>query len=119
MIYFIGDKPSKHNIDPKVAFVGTQSYKTLLNWIYRMNLNINDITLYNVDSFVNQLQQNKLELDEDDQVVALGKEAAIILNKHIIPHLKIPHPSGLNRKLNDTEFVNGFLKECKVYVLQK
>ena len=46
MIYFIGDKPSKNNIDTEVAFVGTRSYKTLLDWIYTMNLSINKVCLY-------------------------------------------------------------------------
>ena len=52
MIYFIGDKPSKKNIDKNVAFVGTRSYKTLLDWIYRMNLNINKICLFNHKGFI-------------------------------------------------------------------
>jgi len=120
MIYFIGDKPSKCNIDPQVAFVGTRSYKTLLDWIYKMNLSINQICLYNVDDFVKIVNHQKtLPIHEHDQIVALGKEASIALNKAIIPHLRIPHPSGLNRKLNDPQFVNKFLKECKHYVLQR
>ena len=120
MIYFIGDKPSKCNIDPQVAFVGTRSYKTLLDWIYRMNLSINQICLYNVDEFTRLVNHRQtLLIHEYDQVVALGKEASIALDKAIIPHLRIPHPSGLNRKLNDPQFVNRFLKECKSYVLQR
>ena len=117
MIYFIGDKPSKNNIDTEVAFVGTRSYKTLLDWIYRMNLSINKVCLYNADDFVRLTDNNKIiTIHEHDQVVALGREASRALDKAIIPHLKIPHPSGLNRKLNDPQFVNKFLKECKDYV---
>ena len=120
MIYFIGDKPSKCNIDPKAAYIGTRSYKTLLDWIYRMNLSINSICLYNVDDFLRLTGDDKIiSIHEHDQIVALGKEASIALNKAIIPHLRIPHPSGLNRKLNDPQFVNKFLKECKHYVLQR
>ena len=119
MIYFIGDKPSKCNIDPRIAFVGTRSYKTLLDWIYRMNLSLNDIMLFNSDMFVKQLREKKIIINEEDQIVALGKEASILLNEEIIPHLRIPHPSGLNRSLNNPELVNKFLKECKTYVLQK
>ena len=52
MIYFIGDKPSKKNTDKNVAFVGTRSYKTLLDWIYRMNLSINSICLFNHARFI-------------------------------------------------------------------
>ena len=120
MIYFIGDKPSKCNIDPQVAFVGTRSYKTLLDWIYRMNLSINQICLYNVDEFTKLVNNHKtLPIHEHDQIVALGKEASIALDKAILPHLRIPHPSGLTGSLNDPQLVNKFLKECKAYVLQK
>ena len=116
MIYFIGDKPSKRNIDPRVAFVGTSSYKTLLNWIHQMNLSINDIMVYNSNAFVNEIQE---KITENDQIVALGREASTILTQHNIPHHHIPHPSGLNRKLNDNKKINKFLQECKEYVLQK
>ena len=119
MIYFIGDKPSNCNIDPRIAFVGTNSYKTLLNWIHRMNLSINDIMLFNSDMFVKQINEKKVVINEEDQIVALGKEASIFLDNEIIPHLRIPHPSGLNRSLNDPQLVNKFLKECKAYVLQR
>jgi len=116
MIYFIGDKPSKCNVDPRIAFVGTNSYKILLEWIHRMNLSINNIELYNATTFVDEIQDR---IEEDDQIIALGVAASELLLEHNIPHLKIPHPSGLNRSLNDARFVNKFLKECKTYVLQK
>ena len=116
MIYFIGDKPSKCNVDPRIAFVGTNSYKTLLIWIHRMNLSINDIMIFNSNAFVNDIQE---KITENDQIIALGKESSKILTQHNIPHLEIPHPSGLNRKLNDVKKVDRFLKECKEYVLRK
>ena len=120
VIYFIGDKPSKCNIDPQVAFVGTRSYKTLLEWIHRMNLSINNICLFNADDFIRKVNKDEtLIIHEHDQIVALGREASNALDKAILPHLRIPHPSGLNRKLNDPREVNRFLKECKEYVLQR
>ena len=120
MIYFIGDKPSKCNINTEVAFVGTRSYKTLLEWIHRMNLSINNICLFNADDFIRKVNKEEiLTIHEHDQIVALGREASIALDKAVLPHLRIPHPSGLNRKLNDPREVNRFLKECKEYVLQR
>ena len=120
MIYFIGDKPSKCNINPEVAFVGTRSYKTLLEWIHRMNLSINSIWLFNADDFIRKVNVEEIiTINEHDQIVALGREASNALDKAILPHLRIPHPSGLNRKLNDPREVNRFLKECKDYVLQR
>ncbi len=113
MIYFVGDKPSKRNKDPQVAFVGTGSYKTLLEWFYRMNLSINDIMLYNSNAFIEDIQD---KVNPDDFVVALGNEASKILIQHNVPHHKIPHPSGLNRMLNNNKQVKEFLKGCKGYV---
>jgi len=81
-----------------------------------MELSINDIMIYNSQAFVNDIQT---KITENDQIVALGREASTILTQHTIPHLHIPHPSGLNRKLNDVKRVNKFLQECKEYVLQK
>ena len=113
MIYFIGDKPSKKNIDKNVAFVGTRSYKTLLDWIYRMNLNINKICLFNHKGFINTRLKH---INEHDAIVALGNVASEALSKENVPHIKIPHPSGLNRVLNDKKMVDKFLKHCKDYI---
>ena len=113
MIYFIGDKPSKKNIDKNVAFVGTRSYKTLLDWIYRMNLNINKICLFNHKGFINTRLKH---INEHDAIVALGNVASEALSKENVPHIKIPHPSGLNRVLNDKKTVDRFLRHCKDYI---
>ena len=113
MIYFIGDKPSKKNVDRNVAFVGTRSYKTLLDWIYRMNLSINKICLFNHAGFINTTLKH---VNEHDAIIALGNEASTALTKAHVPHLKIPHPSGLNRVLNDKKTVDKFLKHCKDYI---
>jgi len=43
MIIFVGDKPSAKNLDPEIPFVGTQSYKKLLEWIWEMDINISDV----------------------------------------------------------------------------
>ena len=97
MIYFIGDKPSKKNTDKNVAFVGTRSYKTLLDWIYRMNLSINSICLFNHARFIET--NNDRTWSSFDVVIALGNEASNALTKE-------------NIKKN----VDKFLKECKDYI---
>ena len=114
MIYFIGDKPSKKNTDKNVAFVGTRSYKTLLDWIYRMNLSINSICLFNYERFIETDEQRTWS--SFDVVIALGNEASKALTKENIPHLKIPHPSGKNYLLYDKKTVDKFLKQCKDYI---
>ncbi len=116
MIYFIGDKPPKCNINPEVAFVGTSSYKILLEWIYKMNLSINNIKIYNINTFVNEIQD---KIEEDDQIIALGVDTSEILFNYNLPHFKLPHPHHLGRSLKDVRLINTFLKECKEYALQR
>ena len=128
MIVFVGDKPGKANLDPYIPFVGTKSYKTLLEWIYAMNVDINAVMVVNrsgvipypgnCDGDMILIKSPALETDlcKGDKVVALGNEAEQHLNRLGVKHFKLPHPSGLNRKLNDKKYVDQILKECKTYL---
>jgi hypothetical protein len=115
-IIFVGDKPSPKNIDPNIPFVGTQSYKTLLDWIWRMDLNISNIILCNKD----KLDDIVLNMDTYDyysvKIVSLGREAEKISEVYTDKHFNLPHPSGRNRKLNDKKYVSKILKECKEWI---
>ena len=51
-----------------------------------------------------------------DKVIALGNVASDSLKKLDIIHFKMPHPSGLNRQLNDKEFEKKKIKECYNYL---
>lgn len=122
MIVFVGDKPSDKNIDPNIPFVGTQSYKTLLNWIWEMDIDISQVRLCNKD-FINGTYE--------DWFIALGNEAEKALKAkkfYVWNHIKeaeeiiepqifkLPHPSGLNRKLNDKDYVTKILSDCKYWL---
>lgn len=50
------------------------------------------------------------------KVVALGNFAAEALEKAGIHHFKLPHPSPLNRQINDLVFINRKLAECLIYL---
>ena len=120
MIIFVGDKPSSKNIDPKVPFVGTQSYKRLLEWIWEMNISVTDVVLCNtsnIDERGNiELPLFSTSIDAGDHVVALGKNAEKFLRDNRIPFYPMPHPSGLNRQNNDKKFIKQKLKECKEWL---
>jgi len=49
-------------------------------------------------------------------VVALGNLASIALNRIGIEHFKMPHPSPLNRLLNDRSYEQSMLYELRSYV---
>ena len=51
-----------------------------------------------------------------DKVIALGNVASNSLKKLNKDHFKMPHPSGLNRQLNDKEFEKKKIKECYNYL---
>jgi len=49
-------------------------------------------------------------------VVALGNLASIALNRIEVEHFKMPHPSPLNRLLNDRSYEQSMLYELRSYV---
>jgi len=57
-----------------------------------------------------------ISLNQHERIVALGERVSSILSKNSIAHFKLPHPSGLNRKLNDRTFVEKTLIECRKYI---
>ena len=125
MVIIVGDKPSSKNIDSAIAFVGTTSYKKLLEWIYELDLDINNVVLCNKDQFSSyeyikaykvETKNLLVEVDETDKIIALGKNAAKYLNELKVSYFELPHPSGLNRKLNDRKKITEILKNCKEWL---
>jgi len=125
MIVFVGDQPSKKNVDPNTAFVGTKSYKRLLGWIYELNLSLNEVLICNKDDikdfynngfYVETPQMNFEALLGYDKVIALGKNSQKFLQGNNIEYLAMDHPSGLNRKLNCEKYEKQMLKECKAWI---
>jgi len=111
VIIFVGDKPSKKNVDPDVAFVGTLSYKRLLEWIWIMNIDISDVKMINISKMW------KYEpYGASKRVIALGKNAAKAIEYWAPNAFILPHPSGLNRKLNDKKWLNSELKKCRKWL---
>jgi uracil-DNA glycosylase len=107
MIIFVGDAPSKKNTDPSIPFVGTQSYKRLLMWIWEMDINITDVYLCNKD---------KIPLHFNGKYVALGRNAEKVLQMFELPYFYLPHPSGLNRTVNDKRLMSRLFKDCKTFL---
>jgi hypothetical protein len=109
MILFVGDRPSKKNTHFDVAFKGTKSYKVLLSWGHELGL----INFMVTNSHRPELVEMVKVASECKIIIALGNVAAKRLTKAKIPHLKMPHPSGRNRKLNDKEYVEEMLWDTK------
>jgi len=50
------------------------------------------------------------------KVIALGGFASRALRRSGVDHYALPHPSPLNRKLNDKDYEKKCLKECEEWL---
>lgn len=67
----------------------------------------------------NNIDWQTLELARPyHKVIALGNFASDALDTASIPHFRLPHPSPLNRKLNDPTYEKNVLHECYNYLYQ-
>lgn len=121
---FIGDRPTKRNKHPDVAFVGTKSYKTLLDWMRRMDLDVSKVYMVNAYDIHGEPSKYLYGLNIHWKKVALGKSATnrlLELEGRVQPleWFDLPHPSGLNRKTNDKKTLAAELQKCKEFIYGK
>jgi len=125
-VIFIGQNPSKHNLDQNIPFLGTKSERILLNWLKKMSIDYAHCIFMNVSNKPGKLKVSDYNLDalkllinhhKNVPVIALGNIASDVLNRINVKHFKLPHPSGKNRKLNDKTFINIELLKCKEYII--
>lgn len=108
---FVGDKPSKKNLDPDVAFVGADCHARLLDWVRRLKVQAPEFvnrTHSEFSMWIHHARAFKIP------IIALGEEASKALG--FIEHFKLPHPSGLNRKINDKKFVSDQLRRARKFI---
>ena len=103
-VYFVGDRPSRQNLDPDTPFVGTKSYTKLLEWINRLDIDVSRVLVQNSNRLYN------LHYLENFKVIALGNMASDFLTGCDIEHFKLPHPSGRNRILNNKKLETAVLR---------
>lgn len=117
-VLFVGDKPSAKNTDPEIAFEGTKSGERLREWIALMRLDSEYCVFINrTDASFEALARSHYEARMP--IVGVGREASKALMALAIPHFPLPHPSGLNRKLNDPKYIRSCLKNCERFLLGK
>lgn len=51
-----------------------------------------------------------------DRIVVLGSKVSDILRLMGVEHFKMPHPSGLNRQMNNKPFIEEQIRLCKEYL---
>ncbi len=122
-VLFVGDRPNpRKNLDINTPFVGTPSYKTLLDWIYRMDIDLNCVLMSN--AFTAEGKENPvltLDVYNDNvqKIVALGEAARSTLSEMDCVFFTLPHPSGLNRALNDKKKLAEQLALCRAFIYKR
>jgi|SRR5688500_16854115 len=61
----------------------------------------------------------RIKENAPDRIVALGKSASNILDKLGLSYLEMPHPSGLNRKLNDKQWLSQKINDLQEYATEQ
>ena len=131
MIVFVGSNPSNASPDCSGFHLSTKSRRILDQWCHDIEINIDDVlfinvcdtkTLQNKPLTIKQIRANlpilkdKLECISNSKIIALGRTAERALTLLRVDHFAAPHPSGLNRKLNDKEYVKQMISELKQYL---
>ncbi len=126
-VLLLGSNPSIRSASDFAFFLDSKSGVTLQGWISGIEAdffygNVSDIKTENnrpltraeIKASLPSLLA-KLKQDTPDRIVALGKTAHSALTLLRLPHLEMPHPSGLNRQLNDKEFAERKIKELVAF----
>lgn len=126
-VLIVGQNPSTHNLTPHVPFKGSSSGRTLDRWLAQLGLDGSVVIIVNASDVVGRRPRIS-ELRQDitwfcyDKIVALGELASRSLLLSGCPfqrYFRLPHPSGLNRKLNDKKRLAEQLEACYHYIHEK
>lgn len=134
-IVFIGSNPSQRSQSVVPFYYNTKSMTILNKWIERMhegaNIRLESVHFLNVSNYptvgnrplkMSEIRMeipglsNRISSIIPDKIIALGKTAETALTLLGVPHYAMPHPSGLNRKLNDPAYVEEKINGLKSYL---
>lgn len=110
-------------LNPSRKGGSSPTLKRLYMWMDYLNLQyVSFINLYEgyeiSESSCNSAKIREYS-KEYDKIISLGTSSSSALNRMDIDHFDLPHPSGLNRKLNDHNYVHERLELCKNYLRSK
>lgn len=131
-ILFIGSNPSQRSKTTLPFWHDTRSMLVLDQWISKLDhevissllfCNVSDMPTSNnrplkVSEIKSNLAtlQNKIDQMRPHKIIALGRTAEKALTLLRMHHYAMPHPSGLNRKLNDAKYVEEKINGLKNYL---
>jgi uracil-DNA glycosylase family 4 len=136
-VLFLGSNPSQRSTRSVPFWHDTNSRKILNKWLKQLNVDIKYIDFLNISNAptpnnrplkINEIKACLGRLENDivsklrpDYIVTLGKAAEKALTLMKIEETgyhfyAMPHPSGLNRLLNDPEYVEGKINGLREYL---
>lgn len=133
-VVFIGSNPSQRSQSIVPFYHDTKSMTTIVGWLNQLDslgckldshhfLNVsNSPTPSNRPLKTSEIYAELIGLEGrisslmPDRVIALGRTAEKALTLLRIPHYAMPHPSGLNRKLNDPAYVEEKINGLREYL---
>ena len=110
-ILIVGHSPSKKNIR------NSPTMKRLHKWLDECGVRTYAFTNLSPVPCKKLLKEN-ICLDglDHNKIVTLGGEVSKLMDKAGIQHYAAPHPSPLNRNLNNISFEKKIIKELGVYI---
>lgn len=120
-VLFLSGRRSVHDIYLFSPFVGTPVYKEFLNWLYRMDVDINQVQVINSqDHMGNEMTRDLMNAFQNTAlVVTLGPTAKEVYERFSYPELypkpsfNLPHPSDRNL---DRASLSRLLVRCKTFL---
>lgn len=117
-ILVVGMCPSNK---PTLGSKQNATFKKLESWMD--NLKVKHFSFINTFDYpatptLSKVDNKRLSTvtKEYDKVLALGGFVSSALERLGVDHFKMPHPSPLNRLLNDKKYEKQILKQCKEYL---
>ena len=118
-VLFVASNPSAKSPDCSAMHPSTRSRKILDGWLKDITIDAIYTNVSNVKTtenkpldaanILNNLHYLELKIAAalPDHIIALGDTASRALKLLGVPHTRIEHPSGLNRKLNNSKNVEA------------
>ena len=124
-ILVVGQNP-KTLKNKQYPFEGTRSGRVLKEWLEEAGCRMNNVIYANAHQSLEKPTEDDLKYGRQilseivrtqhpDGIVAVGKVAKKALSALGLEFIEIPHPSGLNRALNDPRAVNELKLDLRLF----
>lgn len=110
-LLIVGESPAK--ADPEGVLANSQSGRRLEKWLDYLGVDllyrVEKVNAYDAEGKAADLTE---KLQSVDAVLALGTKAEKVCKRERTDTICLPHPSGLNRRLNDQAWLESRLNQA-------